>query len=104
MRPRRSPATELRHRTWDVVVVGAGPAGCDRRGAPGPSPDIESSSSTVMRFPRDKVCGDGLIADSLGALERLTALPAGQSPRSSAGPNVASTAPRATGSRSTAIS
>jgi len=22
------------------------------------------------RFPREKVCGDGLIADSLGALER----------------------------------
>ena len=54
----------------DVIVAGAGPAGaaaamalaragrrvvlCDRSG-----------------FPRDKACGDGLIADSIAALERL---------------------------------
>lgn len=54
---------------WDAVIVGAGPAGAmaalhlARRGR---------RVAVVDRhgFPRDKVCGDGLIPDALRCLER----------------------------------
>ncbi len=55
---------------WDVAVVGAGPAGCT------------AAINLVLRgyrtllldrkaFPREKVCGDGLIPDALRALGRV---------------------------------
>jgi geranylgeranyl reductase family protein len=60
---------------WDVVVAGAGPAGATV------ASHVARAGHRVLLldrrgFPRDKVCGDGLIADTLGALERLAALPA----------------------------
>jgi geranylgeranyl reductase family protein len=54
----------------DVLIAGAGPAGCSA---------ARSLAQRGLRvilvdqraFPRDKVCGDGLISDALGALEAL---------------------------------
>ena len=54
----------------DVLVVGAGPAGSAAAHA------LARAGRDVLlvdqhAFPRDKVCGDGLIADALRALDRL---------------------------------
>lgn len=56
--------------TCEVLVVGAGPAGsaCARRLA-GAGFDVVLADQHV--FPRDKVCGDGLIPDAHAALRRL---------------------------------
>ncbi|MEW6128305.1 MAG: geranylgeranyl reductase family protein [Acidobacteriota bacterium] len=60
---------EVVNKLWDVVIVGAGPAGSiaalhlARNGRQVLLLDKED-------FPRDKICGDGLIADSLAALKR----------------------------------
>jgi geranylgeranyl reductase family protein len=60
---------EAAERDWDVIVVGAGPAGSmaalhlARRGHRTLLLDKDA-------FPRDKVCGDGLIADSVRCLTR----------------------------------
>lgn len=55
---------------YDVIVAGAGPAGTVAAAA------LASRGLRVVlcdraSFPREKVCGDALIADSLGVLERL---------------------------------
>jgi geranylgeranyl reductase family protein len=54
----------------DVLVVGAGPAGsaCARALA---GDGIDVLLVDQHRFPRDKVCGDGLIPDAHAALRRL---------------------------------
>ena len=54
----------------DVLVIGAGPAGCAAaiRLARGGAHVVLVDQKV---FPRDKVCGDGLIADALAALETL---------------------------------
>ena len=54
----------------EVIVAGAGPAGAVAAAA------FASRGMRVVlcdraAFPRDKTCGDALIADSLGALDRL---------------------------------
>jgi flavin-dependent dehydrogenase len=54
----------------DVLVVGAGPAGSAA------AQWLARAGRDVLlidqhAFPRDKVCGDGLIADALRALDRL---------------------------------
>ena len=54
----------------DVLVVGAGPAGsaCATALARG---GVAVLLADAHRFPRDKVCGDGLIPDAHAALRRL---------------------------------
>jgi geranylgeranyl reductase family protein len=60
-------------RSADVVVVGGGPAGCvaavelARRG-------ISVLLLEAERYPRDKVCGDGLIPDAIGLLDSMKLL------------------------------
>ena len=62
---------------WDVVVVGAGPAGAAaalaaRRAAPATRVLLLDRAD----FPRDKVCGDGIAPEALDVLERLGVDPA----------------------------
>ena len=66
--PAPSPATLPAHA--DVLVVGAGPAGsaCAQALARG---GLDVLLVDQHDFPRDKVCGDGLIPDSHAALKRL---------------------------------
>lgn len=54
---------------WDVVIVGAGPAGSTA------AIHLARKGYSVLlldkdEFPRDKVCGDGLIPDTIAALKR----------------------------------
>ncbi|MDM0044675.1 NAD(P)/FAD-dependent oxidoreductase [Variovorax dokdonensis] len=67
-----TPAAQL---NCDVLVIGAGPAGsaCARVLA---RAGIDVLLCDRQEFPRDKVCGDGLIADSHRALARLGLLDA----------------------------
>ena len=73
--PPQRVLTELPPDGWDVVVAGAGPAGAiaalhlARRGR-------RVLLADRAAFPREKVCGDGLIPDALRALERAGLLEA----------------------------
>lgn len=56
--------------TTDILIVGAGPAGCAA------AITLAQAGRDVLLvdqhpFPRDKTCGDGLIPDALKALEHL---------------------------------
>jgi geranylgeranyl reductase family protein len=56
--------------SFDVVIAGAGPAGASA------AIQLARAGRRVLlcdrsRFPRDKACGDGLIADSIAALRTL---------------------------------
>jgi menaquinone-9 beta-reductase len=56
--------------TCDVLVVGAGPAGtAAARALARGGLDVVLTDRSA--FPRDKICGDGLIGDALGALDAL---------------------------------
>lgn len=63
------PAAEYQGRQWDVVVVGAGPAGCLAARL------LAAAGWRVLlleraALPREKVCGDALLPDALTILER----------------------------------
>lgn len=64
------PIDALPRDGWDVIIVGAGPAG-----ATAATCLAERGRRVLLLdrrpFPREKVCGDGLIADSQRVLERL---------------------------------
>jgi len=61
-------------RSCAVLVVGAGPAGsaCAQQLA---CAGFEVVLADQHEFPRDKVCGDGLIPDAIAALRRLGVYP-----------------------------
>ena len=57
---------------WDVVVVGAGPAGCAAAaGALEANPASRVLLLDRQRFPRDKPCGDGIAGEALEVLAEL---------------------------------
>jgi geranylgeranyl reductase family protein len=63
------PVEQIPNQLWDAVVIGAGPAGsiCALHLARGGAAVLLVDRAD---FPREKVCGDGLIADALKALDR----------------------------------
>jgi geranylgeranyl reductase family protein len=61
-------------RTVDLVVVGAGPAGA-AAAATAARAGLDVVALDKARFPRDKICGDGLTTGALRELERLGIVP-----------------------------
>lgn len=58
--------------TWDVVVVGAGPAGsATALGALAVNPSLRVLLLDRAHFPRDKACGDGVAPHVLDVLEAV---------------------------------
>jgi flavin-dependent dehydrogenase len=60
-------------KTYDVIIVGAGPAGCSA------AEFIAQQGHSVLLlekscFPRDKICGDGISGPSLSILRRIGVL------------------------------
>src|SRR5512140_3221549 len=69
----QTPVEEREAEPWDVLIVGAGPAGSMAAG------HLARRGYRVLlvdrcKFPRDKTCGDALIPDALHALERASLL------------------------------
>jgi geranylgeranyl reductase family protein len=69
----QSAACALIGRVWDVAIVGGGPAGAIA------ALHLARAGHSVIvlerhSFPREKVCGDALIADALRALDRARLL------------------------------
>ncbi|MCP4134639.1 MAG: geranylgeranyl reductase family protein [bacterium] len=64
---------ELKKKDFDVIIVGAGPAGCSA------AYFLSTQGYSVLlldkaSFPRDKICGDGIGSHSLSLLEKIGAL------------------------------
>jgi menaquinone-9 beta-reductase len=73
--PWQQPIAAAPHEIWDVLIAGAGPAGSIA------ALHLAARGHRVLlldkqHFPRDKTCGDVLIADALGALQRAGLLEA----------------------------
>jgi geranylgeranyl reductase family protein len=68
-RPEQFPIAQLTERSWEAVVIGAGPAGAIA------ALHLAKAGRRVLlvdqeTFPREKVCGDVLLYDAIAALER----------------------------------
>jgi geranylgeranyl reductase family protein len=65
-----SDLSQIQRRRHDVIIVGAGPAGCSAATFLG-----RNGYSVLVvdreRFPRDKACGDGLSPPAIDILERM---------------------------------
>jgi geranylgeranyl reductase family protein len=63
-------ASSIPDRLWDVVIVGAGPAGAIA------ATHLAAGHHRVLlldrkKFPREKICGDGLLPDALRCLDAI---------------------------------
>ena len=57
---------------WDLVIVGAGPAGCAAAAAAlTQNRDTRVLLVDRQAFPRDKACGDGIAAEVVDVLGSL---------------------------------
>ncbi len=74
----QTPIEHLPDTIWDVVIVGAGPAGA-YAGICLAKKGLKPLLIDSCAFPRDKPCGDGLIADSLKCLDKVGLLETVQS-------------------------
>lgn len=61
--------------TYDALVIGAGPAGSAAAWTLARA-GLRVALVEQQSFPRDKVCGDGLVADALGSLQAMGVRPA----------------------------
>jgi geranylgeranyl reductase family protein len=66
----QQPVDRLAERSWDVVVIGAGPAGSVAAGAVARE-GLRTLLIDREPFPRQKTCGDGLNLDALRVLRQL---------------------------------
>jgi geranylgeranyl reductase family protein len=63
-------ACQIDHNRYDVIIVGAGPAGCSAATFLAKN-DYHVLLVDRAQFPRDKVCGDGIGPPALDVLERM---------------------------------
>jgi geranylgeranyl reductase family protein len=70
--PGEGGGVSARKETWDLVVVGAGPAGAAAAlGALAAAPALRVLLLDRADFPRDKACGDGIAPQVLDVLESV---------------------------------
>ncbi len=66
----QQPLSSIGDRNWDVVIIGAGPAGAIA------AVHLADAGHQVLlldkdQFPRKKVCGDGLLADAVKCIDSV---------------------------------
>ena len=66
----QQPISSIGDRNWDVVIVGAGPAGSIT------AVHLADAGLQVLlldkdHFPREKICGDGLLADAVKCIDAV---------------------------------